>query len=252
MTRTLTLYPAIDLKGGQCVRLRQGEMEDATVYADEPAAQARAWIDAGCRWLHVVDLDGAFAGRSVNGDAVTAVLRAAGEAGVPVQLGGGIRDMAAIESWLSHGVARILLGSAALKNPALVREACTAFPGRIAAGIDARDGFVATEGWVERSTVSAPDLARRMEDAGVAALVLTEISRDGMLGGLDLDGIVHVAGEVGIPVIASGGVGSLDHLEALVAAAEDCPSIEGVIVGRALYDGRIALREAIDLLAAAP
>ncbi len=252
MTRALTLYPAIDLKGGQCVRLRQGAMDDVTVYADDPAAQARAWTDAGCRWLHVVDLDGALAGRSVNGDAVAAILQAAQEAGIPVQLGGGIRDLASIEAWLSQGVARVVLGSAAVKDPALVQEACLAFPGRVAAGIDARDGFVAIEGWVERSTISAPDLARRMEDAGVAAIVLTEISRDGMLAGLDIAGTVHVAGAVGVPVIASGGVGSLAHLEALVAAAEDCPAIEGVIVGRALYDGRIAPREAIDLLAAAP
>ena len=250
MTRSLTLYPAIDLKDGQCVRLRRGDMQDATVYADDPAAQARAWIGAGCRWLHVVDLDGALAGRSVNTDAVNAILGAAHETGTPVQLGGGIRDLASIEAWLARGISRVLLGSAAVKNPALVREACAAFSGRVAAGIDARDGLVATEGWVERSTLTAHDLARRMEDAGVAAIVLTEINRDGMLEGLDLDFTVHVASEVGVPVIASGGVGTLGHLEALVAAAEDCPAIEGVIVGRALYDGRVAVRDAIDLLAA--
>ena len=180
--RALTLYPAIDLKGGQCVRLRQGEMSNATVYSDDPAGQARAWIDAGCRWLHVVDLDGAFAGRSVNGDAVESILE---QATVPVQRGGGIRDMDAIEFWLNRGVSRVLLGSAAVKNPALVLEACTAFPGRVAIGIDARHGLVATEGWAEQSELTATDFARRMEDAGAACLVLTEISRDGMLGGLD-------------------------------------------------------------------
>lgn len=249
MTRALTLYPAIDLKGGQCVRLRQGDMAQATVYGDDPAAQARAFVAAGCRALHVVDLDGAFAGRAVNRAAVEAILAAAT---VPVQLGGGIRDMAAIEDWLGRGVARVLLGSAAVKNPALVREACLAFPGRVAIGIDARNGFVATEGWVEASTIDAAALAERVEGEGAAAIVLTEITRDGMLDGLDLALTRRVAAGVGIPVIASGGVGSLAHLEALAAAAEACPSIEGVIVGRALYDGRVALPEALDLLAEAP
>ena len=249
MTRALTLYPAIDLKAGQCVRLRQGEMADATIYSDHPASQALAWVSAGCRWLHVVDLDGAFAGRSVNGQAVGAILAAAT---VPVQLGGGIRDLAAIEAWLDRGVTRIILGSAAVTNPVLVRQACIAFPGRIAVGIDARHGLVASEGWAEQSELSAADLARRMEDAGVACLVLTEISRDGMLGGLDVEGVARVARQVGIAVIASGGVGSLAHLEALVAAAEDCPTIEGVIVGRALYDGKIDVRDALDLLAGDP
>lgn len=249
MTRALTLYPAIDLKGGQCVRLRQGDMAQATVYGDDPAAQARAFVAAGCRALHVVDLDGAFAGRTVNRGAVEAILAASA---VPVQLGGGIRDMAAIEDWLGRGVARVLLGSAAVKNPALVREACLAFPGRVAIGIDAREGLVATEGWVEASTIDAAALAERVEGEGAAAIVLTEITRDGMLDGLDLALTRRVAGGVGIPVIASGGVGSLAHLEALAAAAEECPSIEGVIVGRALYDGRIALPEALDLLAEAP
>ena len=244
--RALTLYPAIDLKAGQCVRLRQGDMTDATIYSDDPGAQALAWARAGCRWLHVVDLDGAFAGRSVNGAAIEAILAAAD---VPVQLGGGLRDLDAIAYWLERGVARVLLGSAAVKNPALVREACLSFPGRVAVGIDARDGLVATEGWVETSELDAAELARRVEGAGAAAVVLTEISRDGMLGGLDIAGTVHVASQVGIPVIASGGVGAMSHLEALVAAAEDCPTIEGVIVGRALYDGRIDPRDAIDLLA---
>jgi phosphoribosylformimino-5-aminoimidazole carboxamide ribotide isomerase len=246
VTRALTLYPAIDLKAGQCVRLRQGDMADATIYSDDPGAQALAWVRAGCRWLHVVDLDGAFAGRSVNGAAIEAILAASD---VPVQLGGGLRDLDAIGYWLERGVARVLLGSAAVKNPALVREACLSFPGRVAVGIDARNGLVATEGWVETSELEAAELARRVEGAGAAAIVLTEISRDGMLGGLDIAGTVHVASQVGIAVIASGGVGALSHLEALVAAAEDCPAIEGVIVGRALYDGRVDPRDAIDLLA---
>ena len=247
MTRALTLYPAIDLKDGHCVRLRRGDMADATVYADDPAAQARAFIDAGARFIHVVDLDGAFAGRSVNGDAVRAIIAAVGD--VPVQLGGGIRDLAAVDTWLAAGITRVVLGSAAVKSPSLVREACLAHPGRIAVGIDARNGEVATEGWVERTGLDARTLARRMEDAGVASLVLTAIARDGTGDGLDLDGLLAIAGSVGVPVIASGGVGALSHLGALLAAAEDCPSIEGVIVGRALYDGRLALRDALDLLA---
>ena len=247
MTRALTLYPAIDLKGGQCVRLRQGDMAQATVYGDDPAGQARRFVDSGCRALHVVDLDGAFAGRAVNADAVDAILAAVGGS-IPVQLGGGMRDMAAIERAIERGVARVLLGSAAVKNPALLREAALRFPGRIAVGIDARDGMVATEGWVEHSTLDAAALAERVEGEGAAAIVVTEITRDGTADGLDLLLTRRVAEAVGIPVIASGGVGSLAHLEALVALAEDCPAIEGVIVGRALYDGHLALRDALDLL----
>ena len=182
--RPLTLYPAIDLKDGACVRLRRGEMGDATVYSDDPGAQARAWAQAGCRWLHVVDLNGAFAGRSVNAEAIEAIIDSAE---VPVQLGGGIRDMAAIERWLSAGIARVILGSASVKNPELVREACRAFPGRIVCGIDARDGRVATEGWAEVSEMQATELAMRMQDAGVACIVFTEIARDGMLTGLDIE-----------------------------------------------------------------
>lgn len=246
MTRALTLYPAIDLRAGQCVRLRQGEMDDATVYGDDPGAQAATWAASGCAWLHVIDLDGAFAGRSVNVAAVEAILAAVT---IPVQLGGGLRDLGAIEAWLARGIRRVLLGSAAVKNPALVRDACAAFPGRVAIGIDARAGMVATEGWVERSELEATELARRVEQAGAAAIVYTEITRDGMLDGLDLDGTARIADLVRLPVIASGGVGSLAHLEALAATASTRPSIEGVIVGRALYDGRIAPRAAIDLLA---
>ncbi len=242
----LTLYPAIDLKGGACVRLKRGAMDEATVYSDDPAAQARRWQDGGCRWLHVVDLDGAFAGRAVNAAAVRAILAAAR---VPVQLGGGIRDMAMVRSWLEAGVRRVVLGSAAVKTPDLVREACRAFPGRIAVGIDARDGFVATEGWAETSAVPAPDLARRFEDAGVAALIYTDIGRDGMLTGLNLDQTVALAEQVAPPVIASGGVGSVADLAALREAARQASRIEGVIVGRALYDGRLALPQALSALA---
>ena len=235
----LTLYPAIDLKGGACVRLRRGEMSEATVYADDPAAQARAWQAAGFAWLHVVDLDGAFAGASRNGAAVRAIL---GAVTVPVQLGGGIRDMAGIEAWLAAGVARVILGSAAAKDPALTREACRAFPGRIVLGIDARDGRVATEGWAETGTLSALELARRYEDAGAAAIVFTDISRDGMLAGLNLAATEALARAVPIPVIASGGAASVEDVRAVRASAA---GIEGIILGRALYDGRIAPEEAL-------
>lgn len=245
-SRPLTLYPAIDLKDGACVRLRRGEMDDATVYSDDPAAQARAWCDAGFKWLHAVDLNGAFAGQSANAPAVRAILNAAT---VPMQLGGGLRDMKAIASWLEAGVTRVILGSVAVKNPALVWEACRAFPGRIVAGIDARSGHVATEGWAEVSDMQATELALRMQEAGVAAIIFTEISRDGMLDGLDIDQTVKLANTVSVPVIASGGVGNLEHLAALRKAADDTPGIEGVIVGRALYDGRVAPAEALKVLA---
>jgi phosphoribosylformimino-5-aminoimidazole carboxamide ribotide isomerase len=240
---SLTLYPAIDLKDGACVRLRRGAMDEATVYSDDPAAQARAWQAAGCRWLHVVDLNGAFAGRPVNGDAVAAILAAAQ---VPVQLGGGIRDMAGVERWLAAGVRRVILGSAAVRDPALVREACRRFPGQVAVGIDARDGFVATDGWAETSTLAAAELAARFAGAGVAAIIYTDIGRDGMLAGLNLEQTAALAAGCTIPVIASGGVGSLDDLRALKAVAG--AAIEGVIVGRALYDGRVDAAEALALL----
>jgi len=239
----LTLYPAIDLKDGACVRLRHGAMDEATVYSDDPGAQARAWVAAGFSWLHVVDLNGAFAGHSVNGEAVAAILA---NASVPVQLGGGIRDRAGIERWLAAGVTRVILGSIAAKNPALVREACRAYPGQIVVGIDARDGFVATEGWAEISTIAAVDLARKFEDARAAAIVFTDIGRDGMLEGLNLDQTFALANSVSTPVIASGGVGTLGDLAALKAGASN---IDGVIVGRALYDGRIEPSEALALLA---
>lgn len=248
-SRSLTLYPAIDLKDGACVRLRRGEMADATIYSEDPGAQARAWGQAGFTWLHVVDLNGAFAGRSQNETAVRQILAAAT---VPVQLGGGLRDMAGITRWLEAGVTRVILGSAAVKNPLLVREACRAFPGRIVVGIDARSGKVATEGWAETSELEAGALARRVEQEGAAAIIFTEIERDGMLGGLDLQQTVKLAEGVGIPVIASGGVGEIAHLRALREAAAHCPGIEGVIVGRALYDGRIDPGEALAVLSGQP
>jgi len=245
----LTLYPAIDLKDGACVRLRRGEMAEATVYSDDPAAQAQAWQQAGCRWLHVVDLNGAFAGRSVNGAAVAAILTAAR---VPVQLGGGIRDRAAIDAWLEAGVSRVVLGSAAVRDPALVREASRAHPGRVAIGLDARDGYVSVDGWAAQSAIGARELALRFEDAGAAAIIYTDITRDGMLEGINLDQIVALAASVTTPVIASGGVAGLADLEALRRAAAALASgrIEGVIVGRALYDGRIAPEAALHALTA--
>ncbi|MCQ8242428.1 1-(5-phosphoribosyl)-5-[(5-phosphoribosylamino)methylideneamino]imidazole-4-carboxamide isomerase [Rhizosaccharibacter radicis] len=247
--RILTLYPAIDLKDGHCVRLRRGDMQDATVYSDDPGAQARAWAAAGCRWLHVVDLNGAFAGRSVNEEAIEAIIA---NAEVPVQLGGGLRDIGAIERWLSAGIRRVILGSAAVKNPALVREACRLFPGRIVCGIDARDGRVATEGWAEVSEVAAAELALRMEDVGVSAIIFTEITRDGMLQGLDVQQTCALSARLSTPVIASGGVGNVGHLEALRIAAANFPGIEGVIVGRALYDGRVDPQAAIQALGDVP
>ncbi len=243
----LTLYPAIDLKDGACVRLRRGEMDDATVYSDDPGAQAQAWQASGCAWIHVVDLNGAFAGRPVNADAVRAILA---RVTIPVQLGGGIREIAGIAAWLEAGITRVILGSAAAKNPALVREACRTFPGRIAVGIDARDGFVATEGWAETSTLQAVDLALRFEDAGVSAIIFTDIGRDGMLGGLNLAQPLDLAARISTPVIASGGVGSLADITALRDRAVGAPGrIDGVIVGRALYDGRVDPAEALRVLA---
>jgi len=244
----LTLYPAIDLKDGACVRLRRGDMAQATVYSDDPAGQARAWQAAGFAWLHVVDLNGAFAGRSVNGEAVAAILAVAT---VPVQLGGGIRDRAAVERWLEAGVRRVVLGSAAVTNPALVREACRAHPGRVAVGLDARDGMVATEGWASTSRVSALELALRFEDSGVAAVIYTDIGRDGMLAGLNLEATAALAERLRTPVIASGGVGGAADLRALRRAAGSLRPgmIEGVIVGRALYDGSLKPTDALTALA---
>jgi phosphoribosylformimino-5-aminoimidazole carboxamide ribotide isomerase len=240
----LTIYPAIDLKAGACVRLRRGDMADATIYSQDPAAQAEIWQAAGCRWLHVVDLDGAFAGKSVNRAAVQAILAASR---VPVQLGGGVRDMAGITAWLDAGIARVILGSAAVKTPALVREAAREFPGRVVVGIDARHGQVATEGWAEATALTGIEVARRFEQDGVAAIIYTEISRDGMLGGVDTAGTLALAQAVQIPVIASGGIGEAAHLRSLVA--EGGSILEGVILGRALYDGRLTLTEALRIAA---
>ncbi len=239
---SLTLYPAIDLKDGACVRLRRGDMAEATVYGTDPAAQALAWQRQGFRWLHVVDLNGAFAGRPVNAGAVRAIL---GAVSVPVQLGGGIRDLAGIEGWLEAGVSRVILGSAAAKNPALVREAARAFPGHIAVGIDARSGRVATEGWAETSELAATDLALRLQDAGIAAIIYTDIARDGMLCGLNLAETGALAARVRVPVIASGGVAGLADILALKQAAATLPNLAGAIIGRALYDGSIDAAEAL-------
>ncbi len=239
----LTLYPAIDLKQGAVVRLRQGVMAAATVYATDPAEVARRFTAAGCRFLHVVDLDGAFAGRAVNRAAVRAIL---GAVSVPVQLGGGIRDLAAIAGWLEAGVRRVILGSAAVKDPSLVRVACRSFPDRVAIAIDARAGLVAAEGWAEATEIPAADLARRFEDAGAAAVIYTDIGRDGMFAGLDLERTLALARQIRTKFIASGGVGSLDDLRMLKERAAGV--VEGVIVGRALYDGRVRLDEALRLL----
>lgn len=239
----MILYPAIDLKDGQCVRLLRGEMDKATVFGDDPAAQALAFQTAGCDWVHLVDLNGAFAGRPVNGAAVEAIL---GAIDVPAQLGGGIRDMATIEAWIDKGLARVILGTVAVEQPALVREAARAFPGRIAVGLDARGGKVATRGWADTTDVEATDLARSFEDAGVAAIIYTDIDRDGAMGGPNLAATEALARAVTIPVIASGGVSSLADLIAL----RDTGVIAGAISGRALYDGAIDLRAALDALAA--
>lgn len=241
----LTLYPAIDLKNGQCVRLRQGEMDQATIYSDNPGTQATQWIQQGCKWLHVVDLDGAFAKKPVNIHAVESILA---KSTVPIQLGGGIRDLDTIEFWITKGIHRIILGSVAVKNPSLVYEACKRFPNQIIIGIDARNGYVSTEGWAETSTMKALDLALKLQDSGAAAIVFTEIERDGMLSGLDLEQTAILAHHLDIPIIASGGVGSLDHLKALRAVANKEPGIEGVIIGRALYDGRIHVTNALKVL----
>jgi phosphoribosylformimino-5-aminoimidazole carboxamide ribotide isomerase len=241
------LYPAIDLKGGACVRLRRGRMDEATRYNADPAAQARLFADAGAEWLHLVDLDGAIEGRQANGEAVEAILRAVA---IPCQLGGGVRDEAAVERWLEHGIARVILGTAAVENEELVRRACRRHPGRIAVAIDARAGLVAVKGWVETTAIAALDLARRLADAGVAALLYTDIDRDGVLTGVNIGATAALARVSGCPVIASGGVASLDDLTAL--KAEEASGIAGVICGRAIYEGLVDLGEAIRLLRGAP
>ena len=240
----MLLIPAIDLKDGHCVRLEQGDMSVSTSFGDDPAVMARRWLDAGARRLHLVDLNGAFAGRPVNGDAVEAIL---GAVTLPVQLGGGIRDLATVDFWLERGVRRVILGTVALTEPELVREACKRHPGRIVVGIDARDGMVAVEGWARTSEVRALDLALRFEDAGVAAIVYTDIDRDGALGGVNVEATADLAFALTTPVIASGGVASLADLKSLKEVEKT--GVEGVICGRALYDGRLDPAAALRLLA---
>jgi phosphoribosylformimino-5-aminoimidazole carboxamide ribotide isomerase len=242
----MILFPAIDLKDGQCVRLRLGDMDQATVFNDDPAAQAREFAEQGFEWLHLVDLNGAFAGRPVNAAAVEAVLAMAR---VPVQLGGGIREIATVETWLSKGVRRVILGTAAVRDPDFVRQACRQFPGCIAVGVDARAGKVAAAGWAETTDMSASELAQRFEDAGVAAIIYTDIERDGMLQGLNLEATLRLAHATTIPVIASGGLASLDDIRRLVEP--DCAILEGAVCGRALYDGRLDGREALRLISEA-
>ena len=237
----MILYPAIDLKDGQCVRLLRGAMDQATVFNDDPAAQAAAFAQAGCEWVHLVDLNGAFAGVPVNAAAVDAILA---RVKVPCQLGGGIRDMATIAGWLDRGLARVILGTVAVENPALVRQAAREFPGRVAVGIDARDGRVATKGWATETDILVTDLARRFEDAGVAAIIYTDINRDGAMQGPNIDATEALARAVSIPVIASGGVSSMADLIAL----RDTGVIAGAISGRALYDGAIDLAQALAAL----
>ena len=242
----MILFPAIDLKNGDCVRLVHGDMRQATVFNTNPAAQAAAFEAQGFTYLHIVDLDGAFAGRPMNAAAVERILKAVT---MPVQLGGGIRDMATIEAWLTRGVTRVIIGTAAVRDPALVREAARRFPGCVAVGIDARGGFVAVEGWAETSQLSALELGRRFEDAGVAALIYTDIARDGALKGLNIEGTLALADALAIPVIASGGLASIADVRRLLQP--DCKRLAGAITGRALYDGRIDVAAALALLKAA-
>lgn len=240
----MILFPAIDLKDGQCVRLKLGDMAQATVYNTDPAAQARAFQEQGFTWLHVVDLNGAFEGQSVNGAAVDAILRATTN---PVQLGGGIRTLAHIEGWLAKGLARVILGTVAVRDPALVKQACRLFPGRVAVGIDARGGNVAVEGWAEASSLGVVELAQRFEGAGVAAIIYTDIDRDGVLTGINWPSTIALAEAVSIPVIASGGLASIADVQRLMQP--DARRLAGAITGRALYDGRLDPRAALRVLA---
>ena len=242
----MILFPAIDLKNGECVRLEQGDMARATVFNTNPAAQARSFQDQGFEYLHVVDLDGAFAGKPVNALAVEAMLKAVS---MPVQLGGGIRDMTTVEGWLAQGIARVIIGTAAVRDPSLVKEAAKKFPDRVAVGLDARDGKVAVEGWAETSQVTALEIARRFEDAGVAAIIFTDIARDGLLKGLNLDATVELAERISIPVIASGGFASIEDVKALLAPR--ARKLAGAIAGRALYDGRLDPAAALALIRSA-
>jgi phosphoribosylformimino-5-aminoimidazole carboxamide ribotide isomerase len=241
----MKLFPAIDLKDGQCVRLRQGLMSEATVFGDDPAAQARDFERLGFEYLHVVDLNGAFEGQPVNAAAVRSILSTLS---IPVQLGGGIRTVAQIENWLKEGVARVILGTVAVRQPQIVISAARAFPGQVAVGIDARDGMVAIEGWAETSELTAAELAKRFEDAGVSAIIYTDISRDGLLTGLNLEATAALAREVAIPVIASGGLAGIDDIKQLLLP--EYAMLDGAIAGRALYDGRLDATEALALIAA--
>jgi phosphoribosylformimino-5-aminoimidazole carboxamide ribotide isomerase len=242
----MILFPAIDLKNGQCVRLEQGDMARATVFNLDPAAQAKSFADQGFEYLHVVDLDGAFAGKPMNAQAVEAMLRTVK---TPVQLGGGIRDLKTVEAWLTKGIARVIIGTAAVRDPELVKAAAKSFPGKVAVGLDARDGKVAVEGWAEVSEITALDIARRFEDAGVAAIIFTDIARDGLLKGLNLDATIALADEISIPVIASGGLASIDDVKAMLTPRAN--KLEGAIAGRALYDGRLDPAEALGLIRSA-
>jgi phosphoribosylformimino-5-aminoimidazole carboxamide ribotide isomerase len=236
------IFPAIDLKDGRCVRLKRGEMDSATVFNEDPAAQAREFAEAGFKWLHCVDLDGAFEGRSANAEAIKAIRAAVS---LPIQLGGGIRDLKAIEAWLSAGITRVILGTVAATNPGLVRQAARAFPGRIVVGADAKGGKIATQGWAETADLTPAELGKRFEDAGVAAILYTDVDRDGLLGGVNVPATAALARALRIPVIASGGVSGMADIEALLAAHE--PNIAGVVIGRALYDGRIDASLALQL-----
>ena len=237
-----TIYPAIDLKGGNCVRLFKGDMDAVTVFSNDPAAQAAEFEAVGCRWLHIVDLNGAFAGEPVNGAAVDAILK---RVSIPVQLGGGIRDIATMERWLDAGVSRLILGTLAVKDPALVKQACRLFPGKIAVGIDAKGGMVAVEGWAEASELGVPELALKFEDAGVAAVIHTDIDRDGTLTGVNAAASSELASQVSIPVIASGGVKDMDDIRRVIGAG----NLEGVVTGRAIYDGGLDLKAALKVAA---
>ena len=239
----MILFPAIDLKDGACVRLLRGDMDTAVTYNPDPAGQAKVFEQAGFEWLHIVDLDGAVEGRPVNGETVAGIIEAVA---LPIQLGGGIRDLFTVEAWLSRGVRRVILGTAAVRNPALVREACREFPGQIGVGLDARNGRVAVEGWVETSEILAKDLARQFEDAGVAAIIYTDIDRDGAMQGLNVEATVDLAGALATPVIASGGVSGLSDLARIREFASD--GIAGVISGRALYDGRLDPVAALEMM----
>jgi phosphoribosylformimino-5-aminoimidazole carboxamide ribotide isomerase len=240
------LFPAIDLKNGQCVRLEQGDMARATVFNLDPAAQAQSFAAQGFEYLHVVDLDGAFAGKPMNAQAVEAMLKVIK---MPVQLGGGIRDLATVEAWLTKGITRVIIGTAAVRDPAFVKEAAQKYPGRVAVGLDARDGKVAVEGWAETSTVTALEIAQRFEDAGVAAIIFTDIARDGLLKGLNLDATIALADSISIPVIASGGLASIEDIKAMLSPR--AKKLAGAIAGRALYDGRVDPAEALELIRSA-